>query len=196
MSESFSQALILVITNVGGLYIGAILVRFLLQAARADFYNPICQAIVKITGPLLNPLRRVIPGWRRLDIASLVLALALSSLATMLMVFSTGNSLPIGMTVSWALVGLISLVLDIYFWSMMVTVVASFIAPFSGHPILLLIYQLLQPFYKLAHRILPPMGGLDFSPLLLMLTIKVAEILVLNPLATGLRVAPMVVIGL
>lgn len=196
MSAAFSQALILVITNLGGLYIGAIMLRFLLQAARADFYNPICQALVKITSPLLNPLRRVVPGWRRLDIASLVLALVLSSLATMLMVYSTGNSLPIGRMVSWAVVGLISLTMDIYFWSMVVMVIASFIAPMSGHPILLLIYQLLQPFYKLSHRILPPMGGLDFTPLLLMLAIKVVEILVLNPLATGLRVAPMVVIGI
>ena len=86
--------------------------------------------------------------------------------------------------------------LNIYFYAMVVQVVASFIAPFSGHPALLLIFQLLQPFYRLAHRIIPPMGGLDFSPLLLMLAIKVVEILVLNPLAVGLRVAPSVVIGL
>ncbi|MES2605316.1 MAG: YggT family protein [Pseudomonadota bacterium] len=196
MSAAFSQALILVVTNLGGIYIGAVIVRFLLQAARADFYNPICQAIVKATSPLLNPLRRIVPSWRRLDLASLVLALILASLATALMVFSTGNTLPIGTIVSWALVGLVGLTLNIYFWAMIVTVVASFIAPHSGHPILLIIYQLLQPFYKLAHRILPPMGGLDFSPLLLMLTIKVIEILVLGPLASGLRVAPQVVIGL
>jgi YggT family protein len=60
----------------------------------------------------------------------------------------------------------------------------------------LLIFQLLQPFYKLAQRIIPPMGGLDFTPLLLMLAILVIEILVLNPLASGLRVVPAYVIGL
>jgi len=62
--------------------------------------------------------------------------------------------------------------------------------------VLLLTYQLLQPFYKIAHRILPPMGGLDLSPLLLMLAIKVVEILVVTPLASGLNVFPAVVIGL
>lgn len=196
MGSAFSDALLLIISKVGGIYLAAVMLRFLLQAARADFYNPVCQAIVKLTSPLVNPLRRVIPGWRRLDIATLILALLLNTLATWGMVLLTGQQLPIGMSVSWAFVGLIAFTLDLYFYAMVVMVVASFIAPVSGHPVLLVIYQLLQPFYKLAHRILPPMGGLDFTPLLLMLAIQVVEILVLNPLASGLRVVPAFVIGL
>ena len=196
MSSAVSDALILVVSKLGGLYVGAVMLRFLLQAARADFYNPVCQAIVQATKPLLNPLRRVIPGWRGLDFAALVLALVLSTLLTELMVFLYGAELAVGKAVSWSVVGLIAMTLDIYFYAMIVSVVASFIAPMSGHPILLVIYQLLQPFYRLAHRIIPPMGGLDFSPLLLMLGIQVLQIVVLNPLASSLRVAPAVVIGL
>lgn len=193
---SFGEALLLIISKVGGIYIAAVLLRFLLQAARADFYNPVCQAIVKFTSPLVNPLRRVIPGWRRLDIATLVLALVLNTLATWGMVLVTGQQIPVGMSVSWALVGLISLTMELYFYAMVVMVVASFIAPFSGHPVLLVIHQLLAPFYRVAQRIIPPMGGLDFTPLLLMLVIQVIQILVLNPLASGLRVIPAYVIGL
>ncbi len=196
MVSAFSEGLILIISKLGGLYIAAVMLRFLLQTARADFYNPVCQAIVKITAPLLNPLRRVIPSWRRLDIASLVLALLLSSLATALMVFLLGSTLPVGKIISWAFVGLIGLTLNIYFYAMVVQVVASFIAPFSGHPILLVIFQLLQPIYRVTHRVLPPMGGLDFSPMLLILGIKAVEYLILNPLVVGLRVAASVVIGL
>lgn len=196
MGSSFGEAALLIISKLGGIYLAAVMLRFLLQAARADFYNPVCQVIVKITSPLVNPLRRVIPGWRRLDIATLILALVLNTLATYGMVLLTGQQLPVGMAVSWAFVGLIAFTLDLYFYAMVVLVVASFIAPFSGHPVLLLIFQLLQPFYKLAQRIIPPMGGLDFTPLLLMLAIQVIEILVLNPLASGLRVVPAYVIGL
>lgn len=197
MPVALRDALLLVINTLGGLYIAAVMVRFLLQSARADFYNPVCQAIVQITSPLLNPLRRVIPGWRRLDVASLVLALLLNTAATELMVFvATGGLLSPGKALSWALTGLISMTMDIYFYAMLVMVVASFVAPFSGHPILLAVNQLLQPVYRLSHRILPPMGGLDFSPLLLMLAIKVVEILVLNPLAGSLNVYPELVIGL
>ena len=196
MGTSFSEALILIISKLGGLYIVAVMLRFLLQAARADFYNPVCQMIIKVTSPLLNPLRRVIPGWRRLDIATLVLALLLGSAATYLLVLLTGNTLPVGRVVSWAVVGLIALTMDIYFYAMLVLVIASFVAPASGHPVLLVVYQLLQPFYRLAHRIIPPMGGLDFTPLLLMLVIQVLEILVLGPLARGLQAMPTFVIGI
>jgi YggT family protein len=196
MGTSFSEALILIINKLGGLYIVTVMLRFLLQAARADFYNPVCQMIIKVTSPLLNPLRRVIPGWRRLDIATLVLALLLGSVATYLMVLLTGNTLPVGRVVSWAVVGLIALTMDIYFYAMLALVIASFIAPASGHPVLLVVYQLLQPFYRLAHRIIPPMGGLDFTPLLLMLVIQVLEILVLGPLARGLQAMPTFVIGI
>ncbi len=196
MGTSFSEALILIISKLGGLYIVAVMLRFLLQAARADFYNPVCQMIIKVTSPLLNPLRRVIPGWRRLDIATLVLALLLGSAASYLMVLLTGNTLPLDRVVSWSVVGLIGLTMDIYFYAMLVLVIASFVAPASGHPVLLVVYQLLQPFYRLAHRIIPPMGGLDFTPLLLMLVIQVLEILVLGPLARGLQAVPTFVIGI
>lgn len=193
---SVSQALVFVINTIGGLLVGAALLRMLLQAVRADFYNPVCQAIVKVTAPLVNPLRRIIPGWRGFDFASLILALVLSTVASLLMILALGSFVNVGTVVSWALVGLIAYTLNIYFYAMLVSVVASFIAPFSGHPILLIIYQLLQPFYRLSQKVLPPMGGLDFSPLLLMLAIKVLEILLVNPLAAGLRVPPSVVIGL
>ncbi len=205
MVSSFADGLIYIFSKLATLYIGAVLLRFLLQTARADFYNPVCQTIVKISAPLLNPLRRVIPSWRRLDIASLVLALALSSLATIVMlVLENGPSslkVILGLAllskiISWALVGLIGLTLNIYFYGMVVQVVASFIAPFSGHPILLVIFQLLQPVYRVTHRILPPMSGLDFSPMLLMLAIKAAEFLVLIPLINGLSVNGKYVIGL
>jgi YggT family protein len=196
MGSAFAEALIFIVSNLGGLYLIAVMLRFLLQAARADFYNPLCQTIVKVTAPLRNPLQRVIPSWKRLDLASLVLALLLNAAFTAVMVYGTGSALSFGQLVSWGLVGLLSLTLDIYFYAMLVVIIASFFSPVSGHPVLLLTYQLLQPFYKIAHRILPPMGGLDLSPLLLMLAIKVVEILVVTPLASGLNVFPAVVIGL
>jgi YggT family protein len=196
MGLAFSQALLFVIKTIGGLLVGAALLRMLLQAVRADFYNPVCQAIVKITAPLLNPLRRVVPGWRGFDFASLVLALALSTAATFLIGAAFGRFFNIGSVVSWAAVGLVSYVLNIYFFAALVSVVASFIAPFSGHPILLVIYQLLQPLYRVAHRIVPPMGGLDFSPMILMMGSKVLEMLLVQPLASSLRAPVEAVIGL
>lgn len=193
MGGSFGQALVLLINSIGGLYILAVLLRFLLQAARADFYNPVTQAIVKITAPLVNPLRRIIPGYRGFDFASLVLALLLNCIATALMITASGFALvPIGTIISWSFVGLVAFILNIYFWSLLISVIASFIAPFSGHPILLLIHQLLDPLYKRVRGIIPAMGGLDFSPLFLFLGIQILEILVVNTLAQNLRMTAQV----
>lgn len=193
MGGALGQALVLVINTAGSIFLLALLLRFLLQAARADFYNPVTQAIVKLTSPLLNPLRRVIPGYRGFDFASLVLALIISSIATALMILASGFSLiNIGTIISWCFVGLLAFILNIYFWSLVVSVVASFIAPFSTHPALLLVHQLLEPLYSRVRRILPSMGGLDFSPLFMFLGIQILEILVITPLASNLRMNDLV----
>ena len=116
MGNSFSQVLLLIINTLGGLYIFAILLRFLLQATRADFYNPVSQSIVKFTSPLLAPLRRIIPGYRGFDFAALVLALVLNTVATALMIIIAGFNLPaIGSIVAWSFVGLVDFILNIYF---------------------------------------------------------------------------------
>ena len=188
MSGSIGQALVLIINSLGGLFILAILLRFMLQAARADFYNPVTQAIVKVTSPVLVPFRKIIPGYRGFDFAALVLALVVNSAATAVMILAAGYNLPdVGRIVSWALVGLLSFTLKIYFYALLVSVIASWIAPFSGHPVLLLIYQILDPLYKRVRRVIPPLGGLDFSPLFIFLGIQVVEIVVVNTLAQSLR---------
>jgi YggT family protein len=197
MGTALAQTLTLIINSLGGLYILAILLRFLLQAVRADFYNPVSQAIVKITAPALLPFRRVIPGYRGLDFASLTLALLLSSAASALMILINGYNLPnVGIIVSWAFVGLVANLLNIYFYALVVSIIASFIAPFSGNPVLLVVYQILDPLYSRVRRVVPPMGGLDLSPIFIFLGIQIIEILVVSTLANGLRLVPEFVIGL
>lgn len=193
---SLGQALILIINTVGGLYILAVLLRFLLQAARADFYNPVSQAIVKATSPALMPFRKVIPGFRGFDFASLVLALVLNSVATALLILAAGFSLPgIGTIVSWSFVGLLGFILDIYFFALIISVIASFVAPFSGNPVLLVVYQILEPLYSRVRRVIPTFGGLDLSPLFIFLFINVLEILIVIPFIQGLRLRTDLVIG-
>ena len=80
MMENSVHALVFVINTVLGLYTAAVILRFLMQQVRADFYNPLAQAMMKLTNPLLLPLRRFIRPWNRIDLASLVLALLLQLL--------------------------------------------------------------------------------------------------------------------
>ncbi|MDY6983946.1 MAG: YggT family protein, partial [Pseudomonadota bacterium] len=87
-------------------------------------------------------------------------------------------------------------ILKIYFWSLIISIIASFVAPFSGNPALLIVYQILEPLYSRIRRIIPPMGGLDLSPIFIFLAINVVEIMVVSTLARGLRLNPAFVIGL
>lgn len=197
MSASLAQALALIVKSIGGLYILVVLLRFLLQAVRADFYNPVSQAIIKVTTPALAPFRRVVPGFRGFDFASLILALVLNSAATALLITLAGFKLPgIGTIVSWSFVGLVSFVLNLYFYALIISIIASFVAPFSGNPILLVVYQILEPLYSRVRRIIPPMGGLDLSPIFIFLGINLLEILLVNPMAQGLRLRPDLVLGI
>ena len=104
-------------------YIFIVLTRFVLQLARADFYNPISQFVLRATNPLLAPLRRLIPGYRGLDIASLVLILILIvAKALMLLTIQIGG-LPAGIgpqLLVYTLRELASLILDYVFWAVLV----------------------------------------------------------------------------
>ena len=196
MGAALAQTLTLIIKSLGGLFLLAVLLRFLLQAVRADFYNPVSQAIVKVTAPVLLPFRRLIPGYRGIDFASLVLALVLNSVFTALLLLIAGYVPEIGIVVAWAFIGLVGLFLKIYFWSLIISIVASFIAPFSGNPVLLIVYQILEPLYSRIRRIIPPMGGLDLSPIFIFLAINVVEIMVIGTLGRGVGIDPRFVIGL
>lgn len=189
------EALVLIVKTIGSLFVLAVLLRFLLQASRADFYNPVCQAIVKVTNPALFPFRKVIPGYRGFDFASLVLALVVSSAATFIMLLLFGAMRSLGAVVSWAFVGLINFVLDIYFWGTIISIIASFIAPFSGNPALLLVYQILEPIYSRVRRVIPPLGMIDLSPVFILLGIRVIRMAVVYTLAQRLQVPAQIVIG-
>jgi YggT family protein len=193
-----SQAGLLLINSIGSLVLLVIVLRFLLQLVRADFYNPMSQMIVKFTNPLLIPLRRIIPGFGGLDVASLVLALAAQYLliVLVLMIAGFGMNLPFVAMIGWAAVGLGSLLLNIYFWGLLIVIIASWIAPNSYNPALILINQIIDPVMRPIRNKMPDLGGLDLSPMVLMLGIKVIEILVLYPLTTVLGIPSGILLGL
>jgi YggT family protein len=178
--EAFGSVGVLLVSTLGGLFLLAVLLRFLLQLARADFYNPLTQAIVRITDPGVKIFRRFIPSYRGIDIPTLVFAFLIQLAATTMLISFSGFPLPgINTIVSWSAVGLLSFVLNIYFWSIIISIVVSFIAPLSANPILILTRQLTEPVMAPFRRLLPAMGGLDFSPIFVFLTIRIIQTVVI-----------------
>lgn len=169
----------LVIQTLGSLYLLVVMLRFLFQLVRADFYNPLSQFVVKATNPLLIPLRRLIPGVYGIDIASLLLALIVQYVAIQLTAFVFGYGVlnPLHVTL-WGLVGLLSLTANIFFWGLLIMVIASWVAPQSYNPALLLVRQLVEPVCTPFRRLIPPMGGLDISIIFAFLALNVVQILI------------------
>jgi YggT family protein len=189
--STLNQILSYLISTVLDLYLLAVLLRLLLQLTRADFYNPISQFLVKITSPLVIPLRRVIPAIGRLDTATVVLLLLLQIIGLLALIFLRTGTLPSIIGISLASVfEILALVLNFYFFAVLIIIVLSFVAPGTRHPAALLLHQLVDPVMRPFRKVLPSAGGLDFSPLLLFATMKISSIILVNMAAAiGWRVS-------
>ena len=184
MSSNLAQAGAYLVQMFLGLYVVTVLVRFLMQVSRADYYNPLSQAIVKVTDPAIRPVRSILPTVRGVNFATLFVAFVIQLVAVMLVMYLHGYPLFHPIYLAWVLVGLFSLILKIYFYALIVMVIASWIAPYSNHPVLVLVHQLTEPICAPARKLLPPMGGLDFSIILVFAAIYVIDnYLVVAPLA-------------
>jgi len=159
------------------LYLIAMLLRFVLQVVRADFYNPICQFLVKITNPLVIPTRRVVPAAAGIDLASLLLAYLLQVAGIAALVFiKLGGFPPVGILLMGGALGVVALLVNIYFFALLAMIILSWVAAGSRHPAIYLLYQITEPVMAPFRKALPAMGGIDFSPILLFILINIIQI--------------------
>jgi YggT family protein len=178
------------------LFLFAVLIRLMLQLAKADFYNPVSQFVVRVTNPLLLPLRRLIPAIGRLDTASVVLALLVQTTSIIaslaLMGYRPANLLVLML---WSLIGVLSLAVNLFFFAILGLIIFSWIAPQTYHPALALLHQLTEPVMGPFRRLVPPLGGLDLSPILVFIVINVLGKL-LSAMAAHFGMPPGIVPGL
>lgn len=166
-----------------GLYIGAVMLRLFLQWSRADFYNPLSQAIVKLTNPVLRPLRRYIPAIGGIDTASLVLILALQVLNLWLSLTVAGAAgAGFGGILVLALAELLAKALYIVMFAIFVQVIASWVAPGAYNPALSLVDSITFPLLKPLRSLLPPLGGLDLTPMVALIALQLAHMLLVAPI--------------
>ncbi len=177
-----TSAGIFVLDTVFGLYIGAVLLRLLLQWVRADFYNPLSQAVVKLTNPVLRPMRRYIPALGRIDTASVLLLILLQMLNLWLAVALTGGSGgAIGILVM-ALAALLSKTIYAFTFALLIQVVASWVMPGARSPVFDLVDSLTEPLMRPLRAALPNLGALDLSPMVALMLLQLALMLVVSPL--------------
>ncbi|WP_286807585.1 MULTISPECIES: YggT family protein [unclassified Marinimicrobium] len=196
MSTS-AEIAIYIIRTLGSLYLMLVILRLLFQMVRADFYNPISQFVAKATNPLLMPLRKVIPGFFGVDLAALVLALAVQWLLIQLVLVIAGLGFlnPL-YTIAWSAIGLLSVVLSIYFWCLIISIIASWVAPFSQHPALILVRQLVAPVMAPFQKLIPPLGGIDITPIFAFMVLHILNRYLVPALGQSVGMPGGLVIGM
>ena len=165
-------AIIYLISTLIGLMVVAILMRLLLQWVRADFYNPLCQLLVKVTNPLIVPARRIIPSIGKLDTASVVVILVLELIEIFSIDQLRGVDSSPELLILFVFKKLIFTLLMTYFVLIIARVIVSWIAQQSRHPIIPLIYQLTDPVLKPISKLVPPISGFDLAPLVALIALR------------------------
>ena len=185
MSSGLINALIFIIWTVARLYLLVLLIRLLLPWFQVNYRNPLTQAILSLTSPLVIPLRRIIPPVGRLDTATVIVAFAVQYLAIFVVLLIGGTSASILAISLTAVVELVSLAIMLFVFAILIRVILSWIGGGGYNPAVAMITALTDPVLRPFRRILPPFGGLDLSPLLAMILLTAVNIVIrsLAPIA-------------
>jgi len=166
MNGFFAQAGIYIVTVVFEIYLLAVVLRFLFQLVRADFYNPIAQFSVALTNPVLRPLRRILPGLFGVDVASLVLMVLVKAIELALIDLLRGAELT-GVLIGFRTVrDLLIFFTNVFLFAVIIRAVLSWVVPYGqSNPFMGVLVRLTEPLMRPARRVVPPIGGLDISPI-------------------------------
>jgi YggT family protein len=176
------------ITTIVDLYTLVIVLRLLLQLVKADFYNPISQFIVRATTPGLKPLRRIIPGLWGFDFAALILACIVQAVGWVCLFLLVDGQLisnPVAYIIL-SLFGVAKVTLNFYFFAVIILVIVSWVAPGNYNPAVALLSQLTEPIMRPVRKLLPSLGGLDLSPMIVLFILHILSNIVLPGLLASL----------
>ena len=178
MPKNIADAIVFIVNAIANLYLLVLLLRFWLPWLRADFRNPLAQAILKLTSPLVIPMRRITPSFGKLDTATVVVAFVVQYLTILLILLlyrQSAGFAPIAIT---ALVNLVFLSLRLFALAIVIRVILSWLSPGGYNPATAIIATLTEPVLRPFRRLIPPIGGLDISPIFAMIMLFAASIVV------------------
>ena len=161
------------------LFVYILMLRFLLQLSRADFYNPVTQSVVKATNPLVAPLQGILRPLGRFDIATLAAAFIVVSLVLVAIgALFGGGMLPVGFIALTALGTILDSIINIYFFALIAMIILSWVAPQANHPGAILVHQLVDPIMKPVRKVIPSIGMLDLSPIFVFIALNLVGSLI------------------
>jgi len=177
-----SNATIYLIENLLGLILYIVLIRFWMQWVKANFRNPVGQFIITVTNPIVLPLRRLLPSFGSIDTATVVLAIALAIFKTFTLLAIAGYSIPVLKLITYSLGAVIESSIYIFMAAIFIQIIASWVNPYSQHPILEIARSIAEPLMAPARRLIPAIAGIDFSPFLVFIFLNLSLQLIVAPL--------------
>ncbi|WP_249975221.1 YggT family protein [Vreelandella olivaria] len=184
MGSQLGSAGLMLVNTLINIYLFLLMLRFLLQASRADYYNPLSQSVVKITQPVVGLFQGFLgPVAGRFDLATLAAGFVLKvvSIIAIFMVIGLGMP-PIAGVLIAGVAALANAILKIYFFAMIVMIILSWVAPNASHPGALLVMQLVEPIIAPVRKVIPPLGMIDLSPIVVFIAINLVDGLVVGSL--------------
>lgn len=174
-----SNPIMLIINSLIGAYIFILIIRVLLQYSGADSRNPVSSFIIKVTQAPLAALKPIFPTVKNINLSAFVLMLALQMGLGLL---AMGDGANVWIAFVWSLTELISSIINVFIYSIFATVILSWINPGAHNPVINLLHKITEPVLQPFQRMIPPMGGMDLSPMAALLALQVFKMLALPPL--------------
>ena len=184
MGSQVGSAGLMLVNTLINIYLFLLMLRFLLQASRADYFNPLSQSVVKITQPVVGLFQGFLgPVAGRFDLATLAAGFVLKVVSMVAIFIVVGVGMPpmAGLMIA-GVAALANAILKIYFFAMIVMIILSWVAPNASHPGALLVMQLVEPIMAPVRKVIPPLGMIDLSPIVVFIAINVVDGLVVGSL--------------
>ena len=172
-----TQALYFIVKTLAQLYLLLYLLRFWLPWVRTDFRNPIAQAILRFTSPVIVPIRRFVPPIGRLDTATVLVLLVMQYAIIYVLLMILGQQLPPTIVAQLTVIELGVYSLNLFFFAILIRIILSWVAPQSYNPISAIAGSLAEPVLRPFRRLIPPIGGLDISPIFAVVLLQASVIL-------------------
>lgn len=177
---SLQEGLIYLVRTLFDLYLFVLIVRFLLAGVRAEYANPLTQLTVRLTNPIVKPVRKIIPNFRDIEISALFLIFVLNLIKfAIVIVMSGGMPNVVGLLIV-AFGNMIQLFIQTLTGILFIYVILSWVQPFS--PMQRVLYQLISPLLSPFQRLLPPVAGFDLSIIPAFIMLQLITIVVVNPI--------------
>ncbi len=183
MFNTIDNALIFLIQTLFNLYILILMLRMILQWVGAHFFNPVSQFVVKLTNPVVKPLRQILPPLKGIDLSSLLVLLVLEVVKLLLVIWLKAGLFPniLGLFIM-AFGDVLGVVLNIFFYAIIINAILSWVNPRQYNPLTEILHLITEPLLKPARRLIPLVGGVDISPIPVLIILQLIYLLVATPL--------------